>query len=137
MNLQNLLLVGCIAALGRLNAQTTDRRPAFQNRCSGCHGTDGNGGEHGPSILAAVQSRNDQELRTFLHDGVPARGMPAFNTVPDPEMAALVSFLRTLVPAGRGGGRGRGAPARMTLQVDGKKLEGVALAQAGWAADLR
>jgi alcohol dehydrogenase (cytochrome c) len=137
MNLQNLLLVGCVAALGTLRAQTTEGRPSFQSRCSGCHGTDGNGGEHGPSILAAVQSRTESDLRTFLHDGVPARGMPAFNTVPDPEMTALVSFLRTLIPPGRGGGRGRGAPARMTLQVDGKKLEGLALAQTGWAADLR
>ena len=137
MYFRNLLLIGCMAALGTATAQTTDGRSSFQNRCAGCHGTDANGGEHGPTILAPVQARNDQELRTLIHDGVPARGMPAFSTVPNQEMTALVSFLRTLVPAGRGGGRGRGAPARLTLQVDGKTLAGIALSQTGWAVDLR
>ena len=36
-------------------AQAPEGRQSFQTRCSVCHGTDGNGGEHGPSILARVR----------------------------------------------------------------------------------
>jgi alcohol dehydrogenase (cytochrome c) len=119
-------------------AQAPDGRLAFQGRCSGCHGTDGNGGEHGPSILAGLQSRTDQELTAFLREGVPLRGMPAFNDVPDAEMRALAGFLRTIVPPRRGGGGGRGAPARLKIQLtDGKTLEGMAIGRTGRELQLR
>src|SRR3954451_11817850 len=97
----------CLVLAYTAMAQSPEGRASFQNRCSAGHGTDGNGGEHGPSILARVQSRNDQELTAFLHEGAPLRGMPAFNDVPEAEMRTLVGFLRTLTPPGRGrGGRG-------------------------------
>ena len=36
-----------------LYAQTPDAaRKAFESRCSGCHGADGNGGELGPQYVA-------------------------------------------------------------------------------------
>src|SRR5206468_5151694 len=100
------LFAGSLAALGMAMAQAPEGRASFQTRCSGCHGTDGNGGEHAPTILAKVRSLNDQELTTFLHEGVPLRGMPAFN-LPAPEMTALMGFLRVIAPpqqGGRGGG---------------------------------
>ena len=95
-----------LTMLGVALAQTPDGKQSFQSRCSGCHGTDGNGGEHAPSILARVQRNSPQELQDFLKDGAPLRGMPAFGSLPGPETAALVTFLGTLAP--RGGGRGRG-----------------------------
>src|SRR5712691_6130675 len=91
----------CLAAAGTVFAQAPDGRSSFQNRCSACHGTDGNGGEHGPSILARLQGRSEQDLTAFLREGVPLRGMPAFNNVPAPEMSALVSFLPSIVPPQR------------------------------------
>lgn len=119
-------------------AQAPDGQLAFQTRCSGCHGTDGNGGEHGPSILAGLQSRTDPELTAFLREGVPLRGMPAFNDVPGAEMGALTGFLRTIVPPRRGGGGGRGAPARLKVQLtDGKTLEGTAIGRTGRELQLR
>src|SRR2546423_14902368 len=88
-----IMLTRCFVAflglIGMAVAQTPDGRSAFQSRCSGCHGTDGNGGEHGPSILAGGQSRNDAELTAFLRTGVPLRGMPAFPDIPEAEISAL------------------------------------------------
>ena len=136
MNLVRIFAVSLLA-VGAALAQTPDGRAAFQSRCAGCHGTDGNGGEHGPSILARVQSRNDQELTAFLHEGVPLRGMPAFADVPETEMRALVGFLRTIGTAGRGRG-GRGMAARMTVQLTGgKALEGVAIGRTSRELQLR
>ena len=43
-------------------AQSPDGRMTFQSLCSGCHGTDGNGGEHAPSILPSLAAKNDEEL---------------------------------------------------------------------------
>src|SRR4051794_37996676 len=94
----------CLALACAAMAQSPDGRASFQSRCSLCHGTDGNGGEHGPSILAKVQSRNDQELTAFLHEGLPLRGMPGFGELPDAEMRALVGFVQTLAREGRGRG---------------------------------
>ena len=77
-----------LAVTGAAMAQAPGGRPSFQDRCAVCHGVDGNGGEHAPSILARVQSQNEQELIALLREGVPLRGMPAFNDVPETEMRA-------------------------------------------------
>src|SRR5580698_7508617 len=125
------LLPVYLLMLGAALAQTPDGKQSFQSRCSGCHGTDGNGGEHAPSILARVQRSSQQELQDFLKDGAPMRGMPAFGSLPAPETAALMAFLRTLVPpAGRGGGRG--FQTRIKVETTGgKTLEGLVLGQTG------
>jgi len=106
-----------LACVGVAAAQAPDGRVSFQARCAVCHGTDGNGGEHAPSILARVQSQTEQELIALLREGVPARGMPAFNDVPEPELRALAGFLRTMVAPGRGGRGGRGFLTRMKIQL--------------------
>src|SRR3954468_367182 len=127
----------CLVLAYTAMAQSPEGRASFQNRCSACHGTDGKGGEHAPSILARVQSRNDQELTAFLHEGSPLRGMPGFAELPDAEMRALVGFVRTLAPAGRGRG-GRGAPIRTTAQLtSGTTLAGREIGRTGRELQLR
>src|SRR5437870_10350619 len=86
LNMRMRVFAVALVAAGAVMAQSPDARAEFQSRCSGCHGTDGNGGEHGPSILTRIQSLNDQALTAFLREGVPLRGMPAFNDIPEPEM---------------------------------------------------
>src|SRR5215813_11332131 len=49
-----------LALTGLAFAQAPQGRAAFQSRCTSCHGTDGNGGEHGPSILARVNRTEDE-----------------------------------------------------------------------------
>src|SRR6476646_1557516 len=95
-----------LASVASAFAQAPEGRASFQTRCAGCHGTDGNGGEHAPSILARLQRSNDQELTAFLREGVPLKGMPSFNDLPAPEMAALVPFLRVIAPPPQAAGRG-------------------------------
>ena len=78
-------------------------KQVFDSRCARCHGPEGGGGELGPSIVRGIGARSVAELSTFIITGAPGRGMPAF-PLADDEMAALVSFLRTLAPPpGRGG----------------------------------
>src|SRR3954452_8887622 len=104
----------CLALAGAALGQSPEGRASFQSRCSGCHGTDGNGGEHGPSILARLQRSNDQELTAFLREGVPLRGMPAFSDLSNTEMSAVVGYLRTLAPRGR-----RAITTRTKVQLTG------------------
>ena len=105
-------------------AQTAEPgRQGFAGRCAACHGTAGGGGELGPSILARIPLRSDQELEAVIRDGVPGAGMPAFPTLSAAESSELVAFLRTLRPANAG-------PRRATVQlVGGRTLEGVILNQ--------
>ena len=129
-------IVFSFAAIGMVFAQGPEARQSFQNRCAGCHGTDGNGGEHAPSILGRVRGFNEQELTSFLREGVPLSGMPAFKDLPAPEMTSLVTFLRaTVAPPQRGG---RGGPVRLKVQLtDGKTLDGMAIGRTSREVQLR
>src|SRR5262249_2448618 len=53
------------------------------------------GSEMGPAILQRLKGRDDAQLATLIHDGVPLRGMPP-NPMPDAELQELVRFLRTI-----------------------------------------
>ena len=141
-NMKSLLKwsVVCLCAASCVSAQAPAGRQSFQSRCSGCHGSDGNGGEHGPSILAWVQrTPAETDISAFLQKGVPLRGMPAFANLPEPEMSGLTGFVKTLAsgPGRRGARRGM-FQARLTAElVGGGKLEGLAVAQTGTAVQLK
>ncbi len=115
-------------------AQAPDGRSSFQSRCTVCHGTDGNGGEHAPSILTSLATKTDDELASIIRDGVPRKGMPPFKQLPEAEIQALVQFARTLrAPRRRGF-----APVRQTIRlVDGSELSGLAVAPTGRDLQLR
>src|SRR4051794_23888701 len=74
-----------------------DGRKSFENRCSGCHGSDGNGGELGPPIAGRVRKLSDAEVAATVREGLPTKGMPA-NHLNDTDMATLIGFLHTLQP---------------------------------------
>ena len=98
-------------------------RRQFENRCAGCHGGDGNGGELGPAIVRRLSSHDDRELATIVRQGFPTRGMPAFR-LSDTEMSELIAFARTLTQT----------PKSETIRgkvetTDGRTLEGVILNQ--------
>ena len=98
-------------------------RQVFASRCAACHGTEGGGGELGPSIVARIPLRTDAELEAVVHDGVPGAGMPAFANLSKTESADLVTLLRTLRP------RTSAGPQRMTATLDGRTISGVVLNQ--------
>ncbi len=102
----------------------------FVSRCASCHGSDGNGGELGPSIVDRVPARTDQDLAALFKQGLPAAGMPAFPNLTAAESADLIRYLRTLR---RREGSG---PVRSKLTLaDGSALEGLVLNQS--ALDLQ
>ncbi len=74
-----------------LLANAQDGSALFASRCAGCHGADGAGGEHAPSIV----ERSRRDLRATIKEGIQAGGMPAFSFA-DPEMTALVSYIAAL-----------------------------------------
>ncbi|HEY7500788.1 MAG TPA: PQQ-binding-like beta-propeller repeat protein [Vicinamibacterales bacterium] len=104
-------------------AQNADPgRTAFEARCARCHGADGNGGEMGPPIALRLPAHGDEQLGKIVRDGVPLKGMPP-NVIDDPELAALLKFLRTIE---------RRAPPVVRRQVqlaDGRALEGQLLGE--------
>lgn len=70
----------------------------FITTCAACHGLDGGGGEHGPDIShrQEVQRLPDQALMQIVRGGVPGTGMPAFGSLGDARMHAVVRYLRSL-----------------------------------------
>jgi alcohol dehydrogenase (cytochrome c) len=120
-----ILTIGVIVMASASFAQAVDPgRQAFEVRCGRCHGGDGNGGEMGPSILTRLAARGDEQLAMLIREGLPGSGMPPQGVVADPEMTALVKFLRSIQ-------RGPSAEnARRTFErTDGKRLDGVVLAE--------
>ena len=90
-----LLVAGLALAAVPAAAQDDAGRRTFETRCGRCHGADGNGTEMGPPIRQRIKTRDDTQLATIIHDGIPLRGMPP-NPMPDAEAAALVRFLRSI-----------------------------------------
>jgi PQQ-dependent dehydrogenase (methanol/ethanol family) len=78
--------------------QVSAGRARFQGLCASCHGSDGEGGERGPSITGARRAalRSKEDLKNIIQHGIPEAGMPAF-TLPGREIDELVSYLRSLL----------------------------------------
>src|SRR5947209_17531898 len=96
--MKKALLLVILVLLGAGAGAQDAGRQVFAQRCAGCHGSDGNGGELGPGIATRVPTRTDQELSTLFRQGLPASGMPSFATLSDADSATLIQFLRTLKP---------------------------------------
>ena len=85
----------------------------FESSCAMCHGLDGTGGEHAPSIgrASAAKSKPDSQLARILRDGIPGKGMPSFNRLGDRKLGSILSYMRFL--QGKNGARFiSGDPAR-------------------------
>jgi cytochrome c oxidase cbb3-type subunit 3 len=82
----------------KVEADTAQGRQVFESRCVGCHGLDGRGGERAPDIAtsAKTQGRSDSEIFGIVAKGVPDGGMPAFGSLGDRDIEALISYVRQL-----------------------------------------
>jgi alcohol dehydrogenase (cytochrome c) len=106
---------------------------SFETRCSVCHGGDGNGNERAPGIVGYVESNSDEQIAALIRKGVKA--MPP-HAIKDPEMQALLSFLRTLrEESGAGGPR---QPGHASIKLgNGAILQGVVRNQTNFDMQLQ
>ena len=118
----SLVLGACLVmSVASASAQTQAAgQQSFVTRCARCHGTDGNGGEFGPSITSRTPSRTDADLISLFRDGLPSAGMPAIPNLEAGEATELIRYVRTLRP------RNRSTPARREVTLaDGRSLAGL------------
>lgn len=67
----------------------------FAANCAACHGDKGGGGVGVPlSMPSFLDSVDDQFLRQTIRHGRPGRVMPAFASLSDAQLAAIIQFMR-------------------------------------------
>ena len=90
------IALGATLLMSRVAAQETGKRQ-YVERCAGCHGEDGSGGGHGPSIVNVPRPKatSVDAVREVILKGIPQGGMPAFKVSRD-EADAIASFVMTL-----------------------------------------
>ena len=96
-----MLLAGAFA---QSQANKTDGPKLFATNCAGCHGADARGSDHGPALAGdrRLSGRSIVQLRSLIHQGIPASGMPAFD-LPGEELDALADVVHSLnAPAAEG-----------------------------------
>jgi alcohol dehydrogenase (cytochrome c) len=71
---------------------------SFESHCASCHGLDGRGGEHAHAIATpqAAGALDDPALVQIIRDGIPSQGMPYFGSLSEPEIHAIITYLRLL-----------------------------------------
>jgi cytochrome c oxidase cbb3-type subunit 3 len=91
------LLVGTVLGSRLAEESPAEGRQIFEQRCAGCHGLDGRGGERAPDIAtnAKTQRRSDDELFRIVEKGVPGTGMPSFASLGS-STKNVVTYLRFL-----------------------------------------
>jgi alcohol dehydrogenase (cytochrome c) len=93
------LFVNSISFLQIAFGQIERGNELFDLNCARCHGGDANGGEYGPSIVAAYSSMTDEILENYLRTGNPSSGMPAVNIEID-DLLLVIGYLRSIAPLG-------------------------------------
>jgi mono/diheme cytochrome c family protein len=74
----------------------------FGLHCADCHGEMAEGGRKAPSLLAKeVQQATPGTLFWILTNGVVRHGMPVWSKLPEPQRWQIVSYLKSLTPAGK------------------------------------
>lgn len=74
----------------------------FGLHCAECHGEMAEGGRKAPSLLAEqVQQATPGTLFWILTNGVVRHGMPVWSKLPEPQRWQIVSYLKSLTPAGK------------------------------------
>ena len=120
---QPRLLPSCVRRALRHRTSSPDDG-VFASRCAACHGTEGGGGELGPSIVARIPLRTDADLEAVIREGLPGAGMPSFANLTKTESADLIAFLRTLRPR-----TGTGSQRASVTLADGSSLSGLVMNQ--------
>ena len=97
-------------------AQVREGEVRFGAQCGFCHGKDAAGGESGPDLTRAelvAKDSNGDKLAPMIRAGRPNNGMPAFATLVEADMKAIIAFMHSQMDkfAELGGGRRSVEPA--------------------------
>lgn len=81
-------------------ASTGDRTAGeriFHERCIGCHGSDGSGGPHGPSLIRSNYDYGDSDMAIYkiLKNGVPGTAMPPAGLSPAKALQ-VITYVKAL-----------------------------------------
>jgi len=68
----------------------------FDQRCEGCHGEGGKGGDRAPALVnsRSLRSRTESQIRDLIRNGTPG-GMPPF-PLPENELRQFAKWVRSL-----------------------------------------
>jgi cytochrome c oxidase cbb3-type subunit 3 len=104
---------------------STRGKQTFASTCAGCHGLDGRGGERAPNIAEnqKAQQLSDAQIAHIIENGVPGAGMPAFHSLAQTDVLAVVTYLRSL----------QGTKKTLSLPGDPDRGETVFFGKAGCA----
>ena len=73
----------------------------YAEHCASCHGNEALGTETKPSLrTTSVSDLTDGELWWLLKNGERRRGMPAWNSLPEPSRWQIITFVKTLGKSG-------------------------------------
>lgn len=100
MNVKTLLLSVSVLllAVGTAVAELPGEK-LFNQKCAMCHVVKGKGGTIGPDLSKVGARMNDTQLRAkvmYPKKSNPSSTMPSFQTLPKPELDAVVGYLKTL-----------------------------------------
>lgn len=100
MNVRTLLLSASVLVLaaGTAVAELPGEK-LFNLKCAMCHIVRGKGGAIGPDLTRIGGRMNDAQLRAkvmYPKRSNPSSTMPSFQTLPKPELDAVVGYLKTL-----------------------------------------
>ena len=128
-----------LLALCAVSPAAAQGAASFQSRCALCHGSEAEGTDRAPSIVATLQASATDRLAAIVSEGVPSKGMPAIE-MPADELGPLVTFLKTLAAAASPAAQDPRAPSprRGTLSlIAGTALTGTILNESGFDAQIR
>jgi cytochrome c oxidase cbb3-type subunit 3 len=77
---------------------STGGRQTFASTCASCHGLDGRGSERAPNIADSPKAQrfSDAQVTHIIENGIPGTGMPAFHSLENSDIKAVVTYLRAL-----------------------------------------
>lgn len=116
-----LLVVGALISHGVIAAPDGTR--LYERHCSACHGLNGQGGVGIPLALPSFQAAvEDDFLFTTIREGRPGRVMPAFKSLSDAQVKAIIQHIREWAPKGEKASQRVSAKRASGHPEKGKKL---------------
>ena len=100
MLIRTLLLLGmAMTGITSQAAVNKSGEELYRQHCAACHGYDGNGGVGVPLTLPDFQySVTNNYLKTTIRHGRPGRVMPAFPSLSNADIKALIKYIRRWAP---------------------------------------